>query len=98
MFCLSHGSTAGMSGSTTYKRHYRPKVLSRSSFFPDGSIARWSGSTTRVRAELITVGFSPSYKRGFSYPLNPISLARVLPLLLIFLEIAISQSLHGFLL
>ena len=29
-----------------------------------------SGSTARVRAEHITVGFSPSYKRGSSSPMN----------------------------
>ena len=51
-----------------------------------------------MRAVSITVGFFPTYKRGSSSPLNLISLARVLPPLLTFFELANSQSLHGFLL
>ena len=46
----------------------------------------------------VMVGFSPSYKRGSSSPLNLIRRARVLPPLLTFFELANSQSLHGFLL
>ena len=48
--------------------------------------------------EHITVGFSPTYKRGSSSPMNLILLARVLSPLLTFFELANSQSLHGFLL
>ena len=51
-----------------------------------------------MRAVSITVGFFPTYKRGSSSPMNLISLARVLPPLLTFFELANSQSLHGFLL
>ena len=51
-----------------------------------------------MHAVRITVGFFPTYRRGSSSPMKLISLARVLPPLLTFFELANSQSLHGFLL
>ena len=63
-----------------------------------GSTTPPSGSTACARPEHITVGFGRSYKRGSSSPLNLISLACVLPPLLTFFDLAISQSIHGFLL
>jgi hypothetical protein len=88
------GSTACEDSSSALAELPRLNLLSLSATprttAPSGSTAHLSGITACVRAEGITVGFEAAYKRGFSSPLNLILLARVLPPLLTFFELAIS--------